>query len=296
MTTASQTTPLTRLYTLHALTPLHAGTGQGVGDIDLPVARERATGLPFVPGSSVRGVLRDAVSDKEDRVAVFGPDTANASDFAGAINITDARLLLFPVRSVAGTWAWATSPALLARLKRDAAVSGMTALPAVPQVAAGQALLSSGSLLKLKKGPSVLLDDWQLTVSDDVAAADAWAAALSTLLGDDAVTASLRQRLCLLDDTQLSLTAELATEVNARIRLNEKTKTVERGALWYEESLPSETVLFGLMRAEGSRGGTSLSPRDVLGKVGAQRYAQFGGKAGTGRGLCSLRLNLEGPQ
>ncbi len=110
MTTLPPTAPLTRLYTLHALTPLHAGTGQGVGDIDLPVTRERATGLPFVPGSSVRGVLRDALGGREDQAAVFGPDPRHASEFAGALSVTDARLLLFPVRSVAGTWAWATSP------------------------------------------------------------------------------------------------------------------------------------------------------------------------------------------
>ncbi len=48
-----------RLLFTHALSPLHAGTGQGVGVIDLPIAREKATGLPFLPGSSVKGTLRD---------------------------------------------------------------------------------------------------------------------------------------------------------------------------------------------------------------------------------------------
>ena len=34
----------THILFLHALSPLHPGTGQGVGSIDLPIARERSTG------------------------------------------------------------------------------------------------------------------------------------------------------------------------------------------------------------------------------------------------------------
>ena len=36
-----------KLLFVHALSPLHAGTGQGVGVVDLPIAREKATN-PFV--------------------------------------------------------------------------------------------------------------------------------------------------------------------------------------------------------------------------------------------------------
>ena len=47
-----------RLTFIHALSPLHAGTGQGVGVIDLPIAREKATNLPFLPGSTLKGCCR----------------------------------------------------------------------------------------------------------------------------------------------------------------------------------------------------------------------------------------------
>ncbi|HEY7420145.1 MAG TPA: RAMP superfamily CRISPR-associated protein, partial [Ktedonobacteraceae bacterium] len=47
-----------QLTFIHALSPLHAGTGQGAGVIDLPVAREKATNIPFLPGSSLKGALR----------------------------------------------------------------------------------------------------------------------------------------------------------------------------------------------------------------------------------------------
>lgn len=95
---------------IRALSPLHAGTGQAAGIVDLPIARYKATGIPFVPGSSIKGVRRDArraraEEDSPELLAVFGPDTANAGEHAGALVVGDARLLALPVRSFRGTFA-----------------------------------------------------------------------------------------------------------------------------------------------------------------------------------------------
>lgn len=49
--------PTAHRYFLHARSPLHAGTGQGTGVIDLPIAREKATGIPYLPSSSVKGTV-----------------------------------------------------------------------------------------------------------------------------------------------------------------------------------------------------------------------------------------------
>ena len=98
----------------HALSPLHAGTGQSIGAIDLAIARDRATQFPYLPGSSIKGSLRDVARQKLVQnallIKLFGPETANASEHAGALIVSDANLLLLPVRSVAGTFAWVTSP------------------------------------------------------------------------------------------------------------------------------------------------------------------------------------------
>jgi hypothetical protein len=40
---------------LHTLSPLHAGTGRAADIIDLPTARMKATGIPIVPGSFIKG-------------------------------------------------------------------------------------------------------------------------------------------------------------------------------------------------------------------------------------------------
>jgi CRISPR-associated protein Cmr4 len=113
-------------YLLHALSPLHAGTGHAADVIDLPIARMKATGIPIVPGSTIKGVLRDArkrSSDSGDNrhkwLATFGPETQNAGDHAGALVVSEARLLALPVRSFKGTFAYVTCPLLLRLAKRD---------------------------------------------------------------------------------------------------------------------------------------------------------------------------------
>ncbi|MBX6379022.1 MAG: type III-B CRISPR module RAMP protein Cmr4, partial [Clostridia bacterium] len=114
----------TRVYWLHALTPLHVGSGRSTDSfVDLPVAREKATGRPVVPGSAVKGVLRDhfeASLEQHLLDQAFGrPDDGNSPAQAGALVLSDARLVLLPVRSLYGTFAYLSSPLTLKRLARD---------------------------------------------------------------------------------------------------------------------------------------------------------------------------------
>jgi hypothetical protein len=94
----------TRPFLLHALSLLHAGTGHAADVIDLPTARMKATGIPFVPGSSIKGVLRDARNtsgaDTEKLLAVFGPEKEHADQHAGSLVVGGARLLALPAPSL----------------------------------------------------------------------------------------------------------------------------------------------------------------------------------------------------
>lgn len=282
-----------KLLLIHALSPLHAGTGQGVGVIDLPIAREKATGIPFLPGSSIKGVLRDACPE-DKRTAVFGPDTNHAEDHAGSIQFADARLLLLPVRSLAGTFAWVTSPLLLQRFKRDTNEANNLRAPAnIPQPTDEKVCVvaneNCGITLEHKKQQAVILEDLLLTPEFN-ADAKLWAGWLSSHLfpGDTFWEKALQARLCIVHDNVLSFLVQTATEITARIKLNDEKKTVERGALWYEETLPAETVLAGLVIASPVK----ASAEEVFGVVDnlAKDALQFGGNATVGRGLCRLRV------
>ena len=126
-----------RLYGIYTISPLHCGAGQAAGAVDLPVARESHTGLPFVPGSSLKGVARDVCEkhDKEHVEGLFGsdppqpggPDADGDADTrgggaalkAGNLLFTDARLLALPVRSLQRSFLYVTSPLVLRRLERE---------------------------------------------------------------------------------------------------------------------------------------------------------------------------------
>ena len=293
----------TQLLFVHALSPLHPGTGQGVGVVDLPVAREQATGLPYLPGSSLKGVLRDhCQSVAPDKCsAVFGPEptTSDQEAFAGAAQFSDQRLLLLPVRSLRGTFAWVTSPYLLQRLRRDAADAGEKDVPeAVPMPSMGQeeaTCVVAGSetalALSLAGQRTVVLEDLDLQVADKDGAS--WAGWLGERIfpGDSQWQQSFSSRFCIVPDDVLAYLLQTALEVRPRIKLNDDSKTVddEAGALWYEEALPTEAVLSGLVVATPVKK-TGLSQGQVLAAVRelTGQPLQFGGKATVGRGLCRL--------
>lgn len=288
----------TRLLLVHALSPLHAGTGQGVGVIDLPIAREKATNIPYVPGSTVKGVLRDASEATGQAITekVFGPPTDNADAHAGSLVISDARLLLLPVRSVLGTFAWVTSPYLLHRLVRD--LEG-GAPPSVPPLNTDEQVcyVTDKNCALLNGGKTVYLEDLDLTATTS-ADVTAWAAWLGQQLftGTDAEhwRKQLNERLCIVHDNVLAFLLDTATEVRARIKMNEDSKTVKDGGLWYEEALPAETVLAALAVATPVRK-HALTADDIFAQVEklVARPLQLGGKATVGYGVCNLRLSTD---
>lgn len=289
------------LFHVHALSALHAGTGQAVGTVDLPIAREKASNLPYLPGSSLKGVLRDRMRGAPHVHSLFGPERIlrNEDAFAGALAVNDARLLLLPVRSMAGVMAWATCPFVLRNYLQELAIAGIEAPAAVPEVASGQArVIASGAIVTLRDG-GLLLDDLDLTAAPDPAAS-AWAQHLrGAVFGADAqAERHFDPRFAILADDDFSFLADTSTDVRARIRINDDTGTVDDGALWYEENLPAESVLWGLIAVgeDRSRSGHSADAlrRAFRGAFDADGACalQIGGKASVGRGL--VRFSLQG--
>ncbi len=284
----------TRMMFLHALSPLHVGTGQGVGVIDLPVAREKGTGIPIVPGSSLKGVLRSLVDDETLRKKVFGPDTSAAHEHAGSVQFGDLHLLFLPVRSLRGTFAWVTSPFLLQRFARDLDwLENDLTLPQPPALPGEEACLvpnRPSSALVIEDGAAkVILEDLELNASKDATLAQ-WAAALASQIfpGDATWQNLFKERVCLVHDNVMRFLLDTALEVTARIRLDEQTKTVQTGALWYEEALPAETIMAGLVVVSPVKA-TNQEIQTVLQQV-TQKPLQLGGNATVGRGLCQLSL------
>jgi CRISPR-associated protein Cmr4 len=299
---------ITRLTLVHAMSPLHAGTGQSVGAIDLPIARERPTGIPLIPGSSIKGALRARSQGKDAQITqltrdVFGPDTASSSDHSGSVQFSDAHLLLMPVRSIRGTFAWVTSPYLLQRFARGAWEAGIRPerLPGLPGEN-GCCVLSETLSIPFEQGRRVVFEDLDFKVEDQQKPVlQAFTVTLGRILfPEDSPDfaewrKSLIDRICLVHDDMMSFLLATATEVNAHIRLSNETKTVERGGLWYQESLPTETVLAGIVVASdvtAVNGRSQQSAADLLRHVTSltKGLVQLGGKATTGQGSCFVRI------
>jgi CRISPR-associated protein Cmr4 len=62
---------LHKLLYLTAVSPVHNGSGQGLGAIDNPIMRQRDTNLPIIQGSSIKGVLRTEWKDDPVRKSIL---------------------------------------------------------------------------------------------------------------------------------------------------------------------------------------------------------------------------------
>lgn len=305
--------PAGRLLYLHAISPLHTGTGQSAALIDLPVAREKATNWPYVPGSAIKGVLRDACGAdagddgktyrKDDAFfRAFGPPTDHASEGSGSLWFTDLHLLCLPVRTLVGTFAWVTSPLALLRWRRDHLAAGL-AEPALDHArllaVAGDAGSASWHFVvgdkenqRLAYGDHVFLEDLDLPLTTEAGVADVAEVIAATLFpataGVDPWRGQFRQRFGVVPDPVFTFLAETATEVIARVKLKDETKTVQRGGLWYEEAVPAEAIFAGPIVAAPRVQNAAALFKVIEDKSGGVH--QVGGGASVGRGLVRLRL------
>jgi CRISPR-associated protein Cmr4 len=289
---------------LYTETPLHAGSGTSLGIVDLPIQRERTTGYPMIQASGLKGCLRDAVNGDAPKLKlVFGPDTGRGeepSEHAGALSVGDARILLFPVRSLMGVFAWVTSPNVLARFKREAEMTGLSmSWNPIGPTDDGTAFVADGSIL-IANG-KVVLEEFAFT-----ARTDSGVKAIAQWLKDNALPAgdeyaywrdTLEKRLVILPENAFRDFVQLSTEVIARVRIDGTKKTVERGALWTEEHLPSETLLYATLFASKPR--VQNPPSDLQDAAAVLNFVknavdgkhlQLGGDATVGRGIVKARV------
>jgi len=288
----------TTLMFIHCLTATHPGSGTALDVVDLPVQRERHTQWPTIPGSTLKGVLRAAsqVEGKGWVQTAFGPGTGNASDHAGAISISDARLLAFPVRSLKGVFAWITCPAVLDRLGRDLKVTsaGNDLFPNRWDIQGNAVLCPTDSPL-LVDSDGLLLEEFDFTRTGDAPGVADWIA--ENAIPDAPTATRMRSCLAVVADDAFGHFVRHATEVSARIALDSDTRTVKDGALFWEEHLPPETLFYALVTSTDSRRSedhaTAAEILERLTKI-LPETLQIGGNATLGKGLCAVRIRTGG--
>lgn len=304
---------------LLAQTSIHAGTGSQTGIIDLPIQREGHNGWPCVFGSAVKGALRshaeqqkmaqlkangelfidektyvEKVQQAADIAVIYGAPakSSEVSDYASAIIVTDARLVLFPVRSLTSQFKWVTCPDALRRYREDCQRLGIDLKITVPKIN-DKSDSSPALIYKSNTAEDLFLEEYRFKT--EVQDLSEIIAALAKLMQrEDAITA-LEKQLVIVSDDSFTHLVNHATPVNAHITLDSLTKTTSGGALWYEETLPPETVLyFGLSANDARKKDLAMAAEAILSAVLAlfsdKPYLQLGGNETLGMGWCAISI------
>jgi CRISPR-associated protein Cmr4 len=249
-----------------------------------------------VTGQDDRSPRQRANEEDPELVTLFGPGKVAENDVthAGALTITDARILAYPVRSLSGVFAWVTCPAVLSRFFRDLNLVEINQVPDLRQKPkSGEALVPDGSSLIVED--RIVLEEFDFRVAGRCEEIGSWLAEHAFLESDTFTPERMAKHLVVVHDDDFTHFVQHATEVVARIALDYDRKTVKQGALFYQEFLPPETVMYSVVLAYSARNGKEHdTASDNLEKlrecVRQLRYLQIGGDETTGKGLCAVRL------
>jgi CRISPR-associated protein Cmr4 len=323
-------------------TPLHAGSGSDLGIIDLPIQRERHTSFPKIESSSFKGALREAFegnvnarnfaqwNDDDVKIhRVFGFDDGSldsrtkerlknrfkykpnpdkdeekeGNDFAGCIGFTDARLLLFPVKSMKGVFVWVTCPQVLNRLEADLKVTNQTIsnIESIKNqtIKAGSALVADKNAVAF--GEHIVLEEYAFSATQNKDVKQFAVDLANTLFkGDDLAywNTTLKNNLVVLNNDDFRDFVNQSTEVITRIKINNETGTVDKatGGLFTEEYLPNDSVMYNLVlfSNEFTQNTQKMTATDVFKFFDEQlksiKMFQLGGSATLGKGLLRTQL------
>jgi len=307
----------TKLLFLYTETPLHVGSGSSLGVVDLPIQREKHTNFPMIQSSGIKGKLRrifDNHGENSNEVekkrreeivkVIFGPESNGNNEHAGALSPGDGRILLFPVRSLAGVFAWITCPLVLSRLVRDLKLSKQSKNWDIKPNEC-QAIVANDSKLLIDN--SLVLEEFTFeAIKGDTHIQD-----LANWLADNALPSTyeytfwrskLKEDLVIISDDAFKDFCQFSTDIVSRTKLDAIKKTVETGALWTEENLPSDSLLYTPLFACDPRVGIKDNiPAEVANAEAILNYVQkhlgsennrfqLGGNETIGRGIVATRI------
>lgn len=258
---------------LLAETSIHPGAGRSLGVVDLPVSREAPTGYPVIVGSSLKGSLRDAMErrlDDQDHPSIR--EVFGHPEHGGNVLVSDARLLLLPVRSLARAFRWVTCPQLIERYGRDRRRAGQAGLPPIPTVGKGTALAYGPPHLFLEERLFEVVGEPDPSLVDQ----------LKPLIAAESVGDRLGERLVVLNDEDFAWFCHFGLPVQARNKLDNDKRSEN---LWYEETLPPDTVMYTLLLS-----GKPEALEAVENLVAENGYLQVGGNATVGQGWFAVTV------
>lgn len=300
-------------------TPMHVGSGNDLGIVDLPIQREKETGFPKIEASGLKGSIRESFEEifgqnDENLNFAFGPINNNDS-YASALGFTDARILLFPVKSMKGVYAYITCEKVLHRFLLDlnyVEIDDKFTIPQKNTVPTGSNLIIEG-----KDGSeNVSLEEYTFKINenDKCKKLGEWLSKNIVPEGElfNYMREKVKRDIIVIDDSDFSDFVNLSTEVITRTKIDSNTGTVEDGALFTEEFLPAETIMYSLALASPIFTDENKKPNIFKveeskdkGKKEAQKVMdyfiknlkeviQIGGDATLGKGITRIKFFEQG--
>lgn len=306
--------------------PVHAGSGSSVGVVDLPIQREVFTGLPIFQPSGLKGALREYFEvnftgrpDHEVKIKqVFGPP--NGAEYAGAISLSQARVVLFPMASAKGVFAYVTCPLCLQLFVRDLSAIGhpippeLSNIPLTTEETPVRPL--DGTIALVPKGdPSNNIPASDQVINNKVilgefafkASEHSRVSAIAKWLSEKAIPQDaeynpwkekVKHSLVILDNETFQNLSKSKTEVITRNIIDGETGT--SGNIWTEEHLPSDTLLYSILGAHdpldsGNSPNRLSNAQEVIEYVKRPNNQPisrffFGGDQTVGRGLLKVQF------
>jgi CRISPR-associated protein Cmr4 len=198
-------------------------------------------------------------------------------DGAGDLIVSDARLLLLPVRSLTGQYKWATCPYLLERLDRDINRSGLAGKLKAPIMNKKPEM----GTVQTEGTGKIFLEEREFEIKGK--ADGSIIESISQLMSNKASAERLAGQLIVLNDDDFKWFASYGLPICARNVLDEDKKTSLN--LWYEETLPMDCLFYTLFLERGN-GAIDL----VKTLVNDRPYLQVGGNETVGQGWFALSL------
>lgn len=226
---------------LMTIDPVHIGAGgMRLGRVDNSIVREPGTRLPKIPGTSLSGAIRSYAAYRYGKRQCAGKDGhcgltmcpicytfgsvkggGSERSYSGVVSIGDARLLLFPVYSMAGP-VWVTSPSAL----EEFGIGGQRVEDSKAKwnkAITLQEHLNLGWMMVEREG-----DDW----------------ALPEELKDKDLPDPTSNRIILISDKLFSQVVNSNLEVRTSVAINPETGAAEDKALFTYEAIPRAAFLW----------------------------------------------------
>jgi len=297
---------------LTAISDVHNGSGQGEGDVDNAIIRQRQTGIPYLQGSSIKGTLRAAWLNNDVKM-LFGPesDASGNDENEGAIVFGDAIPLAIPIRALKGGFVWVTCANVLAKLTQYASITGANSLKSHLDnlLIEIKQHMGSTTVFRPKYDPDtfannyliqgkLLLEEYEFKAFHRSGYLRQVAEEFSRIVFNDVswLKDRLSEAFLVLPNEYYEYFCLNAMPIEANIKIDD-TGVTTTGSLRYTEYTTSDTIFISLLTfdKDKSKGGSkeSIDIKNLFADRIANdlRFIQIGGQQTIGKGRVELKLN-----